>query len=192
MIFVVRIIVSLSIASLLVACSSTTPLIKQPPEYSYEKDAIRLHLVSGPQLNLYQKKAHSLIVCLYHLRDPNSFNQLINEKDGLPRLLECGRFDPSVTYSRRFVVQPNQDVTELLDRTDGAKYVSLVAGYYNLHKENSVRFFSIPMTEVKNGSTLVQKTAKLNIDLHLGSQEIKQTNETLETLAPINHAKEKK
>jgi type VI secretion system VasD/TssJ family lipoprotein len=192
MIFVVRIIVSLSIASLLVACSSTTPLVKQPPEYGYEKDAIQLHLVSDPQLNLYQKKAHSLIVCLYHLRDPNSFNQLINEKDGLPRLLDCSRFDPSVTYSRRFVVQPNQDVTELLDRTDGAKYVGLVAGYYTLHKENSVRFFSIPITEVKNGSTLVQKTAKLNIDLHLGSQEIKPANEAIKTPAPTKNGKEKK
>jgi len=192
MIFVIRIIVFLSIASLLVACSSTKPLVKLPPEYSYEKDAIQLRLVSDPQLNLYQKKAHSLIVCLYHLRDPNSFNQLINQKDGLPRLLECSRFDPSITYSRRFVVQPNQDVTELLDRTDGAKYVGLVAGYYTLHKENSVRFFPIPITEMKNGSTLVQKSAKLNIDLHLGSHEIKQTNETVKTLAPINNTKEKK
>lgn len=192
MIFVIRIIVSLSIASLLVACSSTTPLVKQPPEYGYEKDAIQLRLVGDPQLNLYQKKAHSLIVCLYHLRDPNSFNQLISEKDGLPRLLECSRFDPSVTYSRRFVVQPNQDVTELLDRTDGARYVGVVAGYYTLHKENSVRFFSIPMTEVKDGSTLVQKTAKLNIDLHLGSQEIKPASEAVKTQAPINNEKEKR
>jgi len=173
MIYVIRIIFCLCTVSLLSACSST-PLVKQPPEWGYEKDAIQLHFDSDPHLNLYQKKAHSLIVCLYHLRDPNSFNQLIDEKGGLPKLLECSRFDPSVTYSRRLVVQPDQKVTTLLDRTDGAKFVGIVAGYYTLHKETSVRSYKIPITEVKKGSILVQKTAKLSIDLYLGAQEIKQ------------------
>ncbi|HBG06208.1 MAG: type VI secretion system-associated lipoprotein [Geobacteraceae bacterium GWC2_58_44] len=185
MIFVIRITSCLFAASLLAACSSSTPLVKQPPEWGYEKDAIQLHLVSDPQLNLYQKKPHSLIVCLYHLREPNGFKQLINEKDGLPRLLECSRFDPSVTYSRRLVVQPNQELTEALDRTDGAKFVGIVAGYYTLRKESSARLFSVPVTEVKNGSTLVQKTAKLNIDLYLDRQEIKQPNENAKATAPI-------
>jgi len=170
---VIRIALCLCTSLQLFACSSA-PLVKQPPEWGYEKDAIQLHFVSDPQLNLYQKRAHSLIVCLYHLRDPNGFNQLIDEKDGLPRLLECNRFDPSVTYSKRLVVQPNQDVTDLLDRTDGAKYIGVVAGYYTLQKESSVLSYPIPITEVKKGSTLVQKTAKLSIDLYLGQQDIMQ------------------
>jgi type VI secretion system VasD/TssJ family lipoprotein len=176
MFYGIRILLCLYAASLLFACSST-PLVKQPPEWGYEKDAIQLHFVSDPQLNLYQKQAHSLIVCLYHLRDPNAFNQLIDEQGGLPRLLECSRFDSSVTYSRRLVVQPSQEVTELLDRTDGAKFIGIVAGYYTLQKDSSVRSYPIPVTEVKKGSTLVQKAAKLNIDLYLGPQEIKQPTE---------------
>ncbi len=170
---VIRMLLYLSVAVLLSACSST-PLVKQPPEWGYEKDAIQLHVVSDPHLNLYQKRAHSLIVCLYHLRDPNGFNQLIDEKDGLPRLLECNRFDPSVTYSRRLVIQPHQEITELLDRTDGAKFIGIVTGYYDLQKESTTRSYRIPITEVKRGSVLVQKTAKLNIELYLGSQGITQ------------------
>lgn len=171
--YVIRIAFFLSVASLFSACSSA-PLVKQPPEWGYEKDAIQLHIVSDPQLNLYQKQAHSLIVCLYHLRDPNGFNQLIDEKDGLSRLLECSRFDPSVTYSRRLVIQPNQELNESLDRTDGAKFVGVVAGYYTLQKEGSVKSYPIPITEAKKGSILVQKTAKLNIDIYLGRQDIMQ------------------
>lgn len=171
MIYVIATTLCLYAALLLTACSST-PLVKLPPEWGYEKDAIKLHVVSDPQLNLYQKQAHSLIVCLYHLRDPNGFNQLIDERDGLARLLNCSRFDPSVTYSRRLVVQPNQEVLELLDRTDGAKFVGIVAGYYALQKKGSVRSFAIPVTEVRSGSTLVQKAEKLDIDLYLGRQEI--------------------
>lgn len=167
----IMILLFLCTASLLNACTSA-PLVKQPPEWSYEKDAIQLRFVSDPELNLYQKRAHSLIICLYHLRDPNGFNQLIDENGGLPKLLECSRFDPSVTYSKRLVMQPNQDLSESMDRTDGAKYVGIVAGYYTLQKDSSVRSYSIPLTETKRGSVLVQKTAKLNLDLYLGPQDI--------------------
>ncbi|MSN26943.1 MAG: type VI secretion system lipoprotein TssJ [Geobacter sp.] len=171
MIQIIRIALYLCVASLFSACSSA-PLVKLPPEWGYEKDAIQLHFTSDPQLNLFQNQAHSLMICLYHLRDPNGFNQLIDEKGGLLKLLECSRFDPSVTYSRRIVAQPGREMTELLDRTDGAKFVGVVAGYYTLHKEGSVRSYPIPVTEVRKGSTLVQKSAKLNIDLYLGPQEI--------------------
>ena len=169
--------------SLLTACSSTQ-LVKQPPEWAYERGAIQLHVVSDPQLNLYQKQAHSLIICLYHLRDPNGFNLLIDDSDGLTRLLECSRFDPSVSYSRRLVVQPKQEVTELLDRTEGAKFVGIIAGYYTLQKQSSVRSYAIPITEVKTGSTLMQKAEKLSIDLYLGRQEIRRPTE-----APIQAPK---
>jgi len=144
-----------------------------------------LNFTGDVNLNLYQKRAHSLVLCVYHLKDLNGFNQLMDEKDGLPKLLECGRFDPGVTYSRRLVVQPNRELNETLDRTDGAKYVGLVAGYYNLHKETSVRTFPIPITGERVKKTLVQKPAKMNLDIYFGPQEIREVKE-------IKEAKEKK
>jgi type VI secretion system VasD/TssJ family lipoprotein len=185
--FIIRTTLCLFAASLAVSCASK-PLVKQPPEWGYEKDAIQLHLVSDPQLNLYQKKPHSLILCLYHLRDPNAFNQLVNEEDGLPRLLECSRFDPSVTYARKLVLQPGQDLNELLDRTDGAKFVGIAAGYFSLRKQDSLRLYSIPITEYRRGDTVVQKPTRLNIDLYLDRQELKQLEKFTKTAAS---AKEK-
>lgn len=171
MVHALRMVLSLSAAALLSACSSTS-LLKQPPEWGYEKDAIQLHLTTDPQLNLFKKQAHSLTVCLYHLRDPNGFNQLVDERDGLVKLLDCSRFDPSVTYAKRLVVQPNQEVTELLDRTEGAKFVGVVAGYYALRKEGSVRSYAIPVTELKKGSLVLLKPAKVDLYLYLGPGEI--------------------
>ena len=190
MIHVGRITSYLCAALLLASCSSR-PLVKQPPEWGYEKEAIELHLVSDPQLNLFQRRAHSLIVCLYHLRDPNGFNQLMDEKGGLARLLDCNRFDPSVTYSRRLVVQPNKEVTELLDRTDGAKFVGIVAGYYSLQKEGSVRSYAIPVSELKAGSLLVQKPARLSLDLYLGPHAIRQATDPAK-ITTTEKGKEKK
>jgi type VI secretion system VasD/TssJ family lipoprotein len=151
------------------------PSIVLPPEWGYEKGAVRLHMKADPQLNLYSGSPHTLLLCIYSLRDPNAFNQLADEKDGLSKLLECGRFDPSVTNSKRLVVNPGQEMSESLDRAEGAKYVGIVAGYYQLfQKERAVRFYPIPVLQEKKGNTIVSKPDILKLDLLLGPQEMQE------------------
>ncbi len=140
--------------------------ISSPPKYEYEKEAVRISLKSDPRLNLYQGSPHTLVVCTYQLKDPNAFNQLVDEKDGLSKLLECSHFDPSVTYSRMLVIQPGQELKESLDRAEGAKYLGIVAGYFTLEKEHVVRLFQIPV------SGLSKKAVSLDIDLYLGPHEV--------------------
>lgn len=152
-------------------CSCVSkPSMVSPPEWTHEKDAISLILRGDPMLNLYQGKPHSLIVCVYHLKDLNGFKQLSDENGGLFRLLECSRFDSGVTYAKRLVVQPEQEIRESLDRTEGAKYVGLVAGYYSLHKVNSVRTYEIPVS-------LFNNPKKLDISLHMGPDNIQEIKE---------------
>lgn len=189
MIYALRALTALLLLSQIVSCSRT-PAVRQPPDWRHEKAAIRLHLVGDQHLNLYQKKSHSLIVCLYQLRDSAGFDQLINDKDGLPKLLECNRFDPSVSAARRFIVQPGQELTEELDRAEGTRFVGIVAGYYTLHKERSARLIAVPVTERGHGSNAVQKGAKLEIDLDLGQHQIKTPAKRGGTPSPP-HAKER-
>jgi len=137
------------------------------PEWKYEKDAIRLHYRSDSRVNSYQGNSHTLMLCIYQFRDPNAFNQLVGEEDGLSKLLECSRIDPSVTGSKRMTVYPGDEKTESLDRAEGTKYVGIVAGYYLLHKERSVRFYEVPL------SLFFHNPKTLNINLYLGSQEIR-------------------
>jgi type VI secretion system VasD/TssJ family lipoprotein len=144
------------------SCSS----VSRTPEYTYQRDAVTITLRADSQLNLYQGAPHTLVACTYQLRDPNAFNQLVDEKDGLPKLLECGRFDASVAYAKRLVIQPGQEIRDSLDRAEGAKYVSVVAGYYALKKGNAVRLFQIPV------GTLSSKPQNVNIELYLGPQTI--------------------
>jgi type VI secretion system VasD/TssJ family lipoprotein len=138
------------------------------PAWKYEKDAISLSYKSDSQLNSFQGNPHTLVLCIYQLRDPNAFNQLIEEEEGLSKLLECGKFDQSVTSSKRLVIYPATEKTETLDRAEGTKYVGMVAGYYMLHKEGSVRFYSVPV------SFFLNNPSSLQMNLYLGSQEIQQ------------------
>jgi len=157
--------------SLLAGCSATHRTVV-PPNWNFEQGAIELHLASTPQLNLFQKNPHSLLVCLYLLKDTSVFNQVVGEPEGLAKLLQCSPFDHSVTYARRLVLQPSQRLHEQLDRSEGARFVGVVAGYYNLHQETSVRSFAIPLTETDLGSQVLQRPARLAIDLTLGAQQI--------------------
>ena len=148
---------------LICSCSAT--------KWSYEKEAINLHLSSDVALNKYNNRPHSLIVCAYQLKDVNAFNQLIDEKGGLERLLECNRFDSSVMYSKSLVVQPSQGLIISQSRTEDTKYLGIVAGYYaSLKKENAVRIYRIPVSWLNNPK-------KLYIELHMGPEGIQEIKE---------------
>lgn len=156
-----------------VAAQASTPATAViAPAWSYEKNAVTLHIKADPQLNLFHQVPHTLLLCIYQLRDPNSFNQLQEERDGLQKLLECGTFDPSVLHARRLVIQPGQEISESLDRSEGARMVNIAAGYFSMQKDAVTRSFAVPLAEERQGKAVVQIPAGLSIDLVLGPKEI--------------------
>jgi type VI secretion system VasD/TssJ family lipoprotein len=162
----------LIINSIIYACASQ-PLL--PPQWQYEKEAIKLHLKADPKLNLEGGAPHTLLVCVYQLKDPNAFNQLAGDDDGIYKLLECGLFDSAVATSKRVIARPGQDITLALDRAEGAKYLAVVAGYFTLQKDRMIRLFDIPVVVEKQGfikRKKIQKPGPLNIELVLGEQQI--------------------
>jgi type VI secretion system VasD/TssJ family lipoprotein len=151
-----------------------------PPEWRYEKDAIHINLQADSQLNFSDDVPHTLMVCIYQLRDPNVFYQLTGDRDGLYTLLKCGLFDGSVTGSKRFFINPGQESTLVLDRSEGSKYVAVLAGYYQIEKERISRILDIPVIIEKKGwikRTKISKPGPLDIDLQLGRQQIEKFEE---------------
>ena len=139
-------------------------------EWGYEKNGVRLYLTADSQLNLYQGIPHTLYLCVYQLKDPNGFNELTRNEDGLSKLLGCTRFDASIARSHSFTLHPGEALTEMLDRAEGAKYVGLAAGYYSFEKENMTRLFEVP---VGRSWYLVLKPKPLRIDLYFGPNGIR-------------------
>lgn len=163
------------------ACARKPP--PPPPQLDrvpYKEKAIRVYLKSDLQLNLYEGSPHSLRVCFYQLRDPNSFNQHAQDQNGLRKLLEANRFDASVTNAIKKDVQPGRVNTFALDRAEGTKYVGVAAGYYlldSLEMRNMVRLFQIPVIVKKKGIIRRKKTIRpgtLDISLYLGQDSIQE------------------
>ena len=166
----------LGIVVLLVVSCASQP-VSPPSQWRYEKGAVRVHLKADPQLNLYQGNPHTLLLCIYQLRDPNAFNQLTQDENGLYKLLECDSFDSTVANSKRLIVNPGEELTTELDRAEGARYVAVVAGYYTVESKGMIRLYDIPWYVEKTGflgQTKVAKPGPLDIDLFLGPQQIQQ------------------
>jgi type VI secretion system VasD/TssJ family lipoprotein len=146
-----------------------------PPQWQYEKDAIHIHLKADSQLNLSEGMPHTLLICLYQLRDPNVFNQLADDIEGRYKLLECGLFDASVTSFKRLIINPGQESTFVLDRSEGSKHMAIVAGYYLIQRQRILRLLDIPVVEEKKGwikRTKILKPGPITIELTLGPQQI--------------------
>ena len=168
-------VVTLSRLLLVLLVWSCAPKQLPAPEYGYEEDAIKIHVKADPQLNLSDGKPHTLLVCIYQLKDPNAFNQLAGDQEGLYRLLECALFDASVVGAKKLIVQPGQNTTFNLDRAQGTAYVGVAAGYYLIERERIVRLYEIPIVIEKKGivrRTKRLKLATLEINLKLGPQQI--------------------
>ncbi len=159
----------LFICFLLVLSCAAKPL--PPPEWTFEKEAVKLRLKADSQLNLYNEKPHTLFVCVYQLRDPNAFNQRSDNEDGLYTLLKCDAFDSSVVAFKDLIIHPGDDLTYRLDRAEGAEYCAIVAGYSRLNKERIIRLIEIPVYIEKQGTfrrTKIQKPGPLDVELTLG------------------------
>jgi len=160
-------------AVFLVSCASA-PL--PPPKYSYGKDEIHININADPRLNLNEGNAHTILLCVHQLRDPNAFNRLAGDTKGIYQLLECSQFDSSVTHSKRIIVQPDQQVQYNLDRAEGTRYVAVVGGYYSVRKEDVTSLLEIPIVEESSGWFSREVTTvpgKLNILLDLNPRYLR-------------------
>jgi type VI secretion system VasD/TssJ family lipoprotein len=140
--------------------------------YQYEKDAITLHLKGDRNLNLFEKRPHTLLVCVYQLKDPNALNQVLQDAEDVTKLLECGRFDPSIVNTKKIILQPGKELTETIDRAEGARYIGFVAGYFNLDKQRASRIIPVPV-----GGLFGKKAEKMDLDVFLGPDEIQGVKE---------------
>ncbi len=156
---------------LLTSCASKGPPPPPPtPQWIYAKDGITMRIKANYLLNMNEGTPHTLMVGVYQLRSKSMFEQLASNSDGIYQLLDCERFDNSVTNVKRLFIQPNQDLTIVMDRLAGTKYVGLVAGYFVLEKNRMVRLIDIPVLISEDNKSA--RAGKLNLVVNLGSEQI--------------------
>ncbi|MBF0171356.1 MAG: type VI secretion lipoprotein TssJ [Nitrospinae bacterium] len=122
------------------------------PDWTFGADAIFLQFKADTNLNLYDREPHTVAVGLFQLDSPNAFQNLVATADGASQLLSQGKVDKSVLSFDRFFIPPGGTMTQVFDRLEGAKFVGLVIGYFDLSRTARVSVFKpVPTGEVQEG-----------------------------------------
>ncbi|HBA86867.1 MAG TPA: type VI secretion system lipoprotein TssJ [Geobacter sp.] len=158
-------LIILLLASLLWGCSTRTRAVS-PTLAGPELDSVRVLIKADPQLNRFESNPHALSLCLYLLKDPNGFKQLVQEKEGIPKLLDCSRFDATVVNARQIVVQPGQELKEINETGEGARYIGIATGYFYQGKRR-VTELSLLSSQLGDGHS------ESRVRIELGPQEIR-------------------
>lgn len=133
-------------------CAGTPVLEVAAEDWKYEDRAITLQVESASDLNVLSGRPHSLVIGLFQLSDPGTFQGLTATQEGAIQLLNEGRIDATIASFERIIVQPGQTKTEIIPRAQGAQFVGLVVGYFGLSTELDIRIIEIPVKAARRGA----------------------------------------
>jgi type VI secretion system VasD/TssJ family lipoprotein len=143
--------------------------------WPYATNGIMIELVTDIDLNFYANRAHTLVLGVLQFEDPKAFPKLLTEPTELVKSLTKGNLPLGALQLDRYVISPDSRLLLEIDRVQDAKYVGVVAGYYQFDSSRSARYFRIPLNMQSSG--MISKDYKaepavLALRLSLGSQRI--------------------
>ena len=167
----------------LTGCSSLNSMLggnspkeaKAEVEWAYQKEGIWLQLASDQQLNTYNNEPHTLVMGIYQLSETQSFFKLLSDQGQITKDLLTGQTGKQVVQFDRYVISPGKATVLKLDRAQGAKFIGMIAGYYDFNAENAARLFRVPVNMQSHGiisTTYKAEPAILAVRLVFGNNGI--------------------
>lgn len=111
-------------------CSSHVQPVDGANE-KFAKNAIVIDYNATKNLNMQDGQSHTTVLIVYQLNNINAFNNLIQSKNGVLKLLSAKKFAPSVMSIDKIFVAPGKSNKVFLNRAEKTVWVAVVAGYYN-------------------------------------------------------------
>ncbi|AGK49818.1 type VI secretion lipofamily protein [Burkholderia thailandensis MSMB121] len=155
--------------------------------WDYAPDALRIDIDASPRLNEYLNAPHTLLLAVFQSADAQTFRELADDPDRLRAMLAAGGPAADFIQTTRYVVVPGARVALSIDRAQRARYVGIVAGYYDADGPRAARLFDVPLHIDKRGwfsSTYRAAPRTLGLRLRLGAQSITDAREAQLNLPP--------
>jgi type VI secretion system VasD/TssJ family lipoprotein len=181
-------IIACCLGLLLSGCASEpTELVVDEEKWIYEIRAINLVAKASTDLNSVRGRPHSLALGIFQMNDPNTFRGLSVTRTGAVELMQKGQIDESIVNFEQVMIRPGEQKKVSINRAQTAKYIGVIAAYFELNPKTDVKIFPIPIRPIKRG--LVEKAlaaaalitdeakaipGKLNILVELGRTGSKQ------------------
>ena len=182
---------ALALLALLAAsggCSSPPPEGAVPPPqpaespekvaWSFEAGAIRLAIDADSKLNAVDGVPHAISLCIIQAPSQDKLAAQGATKDGLRQLLQCKASPPDSISAVQFYIQPGERKVVPLDRSEGARYIAIAAGYDALNPAQCFRTVQMPVHTDSHhkfllfGKVMDYTAAKMNLNVNLGQDSL--------------------
>ncbi len=175
--------VLVSLLVLLQGCSSmnsamggnTQKEAKAEVSWPFRRNGIQLELIAANDINAFFNQPHTVVLGVLQMEDSKPFLQLLNDPKKLTAMLADGDPGKDFLHLDRYIVSPGKRDILDIDRVQDARYVAIVAGYYNFDPSGAARLFRIPLNIKSEGmvsTTYTATPANLALRLYLGRQRI--------------------
>lgn len=144
-------------------------------QWSFAEDGVELLVSADPGLNTYDGQAHSLLLVVAQMQQPNAFSQYTPSARRLSQLLLMEDAPPGVLGITRLFIEPGEQRRIRLPRLESARYIGLAAGYAHLDPLRSARLYRVGVGVTESGfwsSTYKASVEPLSIDLWLGADGV--------------------
>lgn len=120
-------------------------------QWVYEPRALAVRIDASDTLNLYRGQSHTLSLKVIQLTNPAVVSELRESPFGLSDLMAAKGKELSASIVREDVlaIEPGQDKAVLLPREQDVRYIAIVAGYFEMESEKSVRIVPIPSVQAR-------------------------------------------
>lgn len=144
-------------------------------QWSFAEDAVELQISADPGLNTYDGQAHSLLLVVAQVQQPNAFSNYTASGQRLAQLLLMEQAPAGMPGLTRVFIEPGEQRRVRLPRLENTRYIGLASGYAHLDPARSARLYRIGVGITEEGfwSTRYRAAPEpLVIDLLLGADGI--------------------
>ena len=146
--------------------------------WAFEAGAIRLAIDADSNLNAVGGVPHALSLCIIQAPSQDKLAAQGATQEGLRALLECKANPPDSISAVQFYIQPGERKVVPLDRSEGARYIAIAAGYDALNPKQCFRTVQMPVHTDSHhkfllfGKVMDYTAAKMNLNVYLGQDSL--------------------
>ncbi|KAF0815354.1 hypothetical protein IGB42_00435 [Andreprevotia sp. IGB-42] len=143
--------------------------------WDYGPGGIELKVDTDVALNRYDGEAHSLVLAVIQTADAAPFYQLLDNAELLQKTLQGGKPPAGLLQVVRFAIEPDRQAAMRIDRTQGARFVGVVAAFYGIAPSSTAMLFNLPVAVEKSGIVIKDYSASpgvAEVRMKLGPESI--------------------
>ncbi len=125
--------------------------VQNKVHWSFGKHSVILDISADLELNLSDKRPHTLVVGIMEFQDPNAFLALVQDPDRAMETLAAGKKRTGILGMWRFIIPPGAHQLLTIDRLNHSKYLGVIAGYAGYSSRQDIILRPLPVLVERTG-----------------------------------------